>query len=34
LEVLSDAVTDALGRKGIRSTDESRWAVEDVPAEG
>jgi len=30
-EVLADAVAVALGRKGIRSTDESRRAMEDLP---
>jgi hypothetical protein len=32
-EVLSDALAQALGSKGIRSTDESRRAMEDMPAE-
>jgi hypothetical protein len=32
-EVLSDALAQALGAKGIRSTDESRRAMEDMPAE-
>jgi Nitrile hydratase beta subunit, N-terminal len=32
-EVLADAVTVALGHKGIRWTDESRRATEDLPAE-
>jgi hypothetical protein len=32
-EVLSDALAQALGRKGIRSTDESRRAIEDMPTE-
>jgi nitrile hydratase len=31
-EVLADAVAVALSRKGIRSTDESRRAMEDMPA--
>ena len=30
-EVISDAVTIALGAKGIRRTDESRRAMEDMP---
>jgi len=30
-EVLADAVAQALGAKGIRSTDESRRAMEDMP---
>ena len=32
-EVLSDAVTVALGFKGLRRTDESRRAMEDMPAD-
>jgi len=32
-EVISDAVAQALGRKGIRRTDESRRAMEDMPAD-
>jgi hypothetical protein len=32
-EVLADAVATALGRKGIRSTDESRRVMEDMPAD-
>jgi nitrile hydratase len=32
-EVLSDALAVALGRKGLRGTDESRRAMEDMPAE-
>ena len=32
-EVVSDALSQALGRKGIRSTDESRRAMEDMPAD-
>jgi nitrile hydratase len=32
-EVVADAVAQALGRKGIRSTDESRRAMEDMPAD-
>jgi len=32
-EVLSDAVAVALGYKGIRRTDESRRAMEDMPAD-
>lgn len=32
-EVMADAIAQALGRKGIRSTDESRRAMEDMPAE-
>jgi nitrile hydratase beta subunit-like protein len=32
-EVLSDAVAIALGAKGIRRTDESRRAMEDMPAD-
>jgi nitrile hydratase len=31
-EVVSDAVAIALGAKGIRRTDESRRAMEDMPA--
>jgi nitrile hydratase beta subunit-like protein len=31
-EVLADAVAQALGAKGIRTTDESRRAMEDMPA--
>jgi nitrile hydratase len=30
-EVVADAVAQALGAKGIRSTDESRRAIEDMP---
>jgi hypothetical protein len=32
-EVVADAVATALGRKGIRSTDESRRVMEDMPAD-
>ena len=32
-EVVADAVAQALGAKGIRTTDESRRAMEDMPAE-
>jgi nitrile hydratase subunit beta len=32
-EVLADAVAQALGGKGIRTTDESRRAMEDMPAD-
>ena len=32
-EVVADAVAMALSRKGVRSTDESRRAMEDMPAE-
>ena len=32
-EVISDAVALALGAKGIRTTDESRRAMEDMPAD-
>ena len=32
-EVLADAVTVALGARGLRSTDESRRAMEDMPAD-
>jgi nitrile hydratase subunit beta len=32
-EVLADAVAQALGSKGIRTTDESRRAMEDMPAD-
>lgn len=32
-EVLADAVAQALGARGIRTTDESRRAMEDMPAE-
>lgn len=32
-EVLADAVAQALGAKGVRTTDESRRAMEDMPAE-
>jgi nitrile hydratase len=32
-EVLSDALAQALGAKGIRRTDESRRAMEDMPAD-
>jgi len=32
-EVLSDAVTVALDAKGLRRTDESRRAMEDMPAD-
>ena len=31
-EVLADAVAQALGAQGIRTTDESRRAMEDMPA--
>ena len=31
-EVLADAVAQALGARGIRTTDESRRAMEDMPA--
>ena len=30
-EVLADAVSVALAKKGLRSTDESRRAIEDLP---
>jgi nitrile hydratase subunit beta len=30
-EVVSDAVAQALGARGIRTTDESRRAMEDMP---
>jgi hypothetical protein len=30
-EVLADAVAQALGARGIRTTDESRRAMEDMP---
>jgi nitrile hydratase len=30
-EILADAVTTALGGRGIRTTDESRRAMEDMP---
>jgi len=30
-EILADAVTTALGARGIRTTDESRRAMEDMP---
>jgi nitrile hydratase subunit beta len=30
-EVLADAITLALGARGIRTTDESRRAMEDMP---
>jgi len=32
-EVLADAVAQTLGAKGIRGTDESRRAMEDMPTE-
>jgi hypothetical protein len=32
-EIVADAVAQALGGKGIRTTDESRRAMEDMPAE-
>jgi nitrile hydratase len=32
-EVVADAVSQALGTKGIRTTDESRRAMEDMPAD-
>jgi nitrile hydratase subunit beta len=32
-EVVADAVAQALGAKGIRTTDESRRAMEDMPAD-
>jgi hypothetical protein len=32
-EVVADAVTTALGARGIRTTDESRRALEDMPAD-
>ena len=32
-EVMADAVASALGGKGIRTTDESRRAMEDMPAD-
>ena len=32
-EILADAVAQALGAAGIRTTDESRRAMEDMPAE-
>jgi nitrile hydratase subunit beta len=32
-EVMADAIAVALGYKGLRSTDESRRAMEDMPAE-
>jgi nitrile hydratase len=32
-EIVADAVAVALAAKGIRSTDESRRAMEDMPAE-
>jgi nitrile hydratase len=32
-EVLADAVAQALGARGIRTTDESRRAMEDMPAD-
>src|SRR3989442_2059438 len=32
-EVVADAVAMALGRKGIRGRDESRRAMEDMPAD-
>jgi hypothetical protein len=32
-EIVADAVAQALGAKGIRTTDESRRAMEDMPAE-
>jgi hypothetical protein len=32
-EVLADGIAQALGARGIRTTDESRRAIEDMPAE-
>ena len=32
-EVVADAVAVALGAKGLRTTDESRRAMEDMPAD-
>jgi len=32
-EVLADAVTVALGARGLRTTDEHRRAMEDMPAD-
>jgi hypothetical protein len=32
-EIMADAVAQALGAKGIRTTDESRRAMEDMPTE-
>lgn len=32
-EVVADAVASTLGRKGVRTTDESRRAMEDMPAD-
>src|SRR3981081_553086 len=32
-EVIADAVAQALGAKGIRGTDESRRAMEDMPTD-
>lgn len=32
-EVLADALAQALGAKGIRTTDEMRRAIEDMPAD-
>jgi nitrile hydratase len=32
-EILADAVAQALGARGIRSTDESRRAMEDMPSD-
>jgi nitrile hydratase subunit beta len=32
-EVVADAVAQALGARGIRTTDESRRAMEDMPAD-
>jgi hypothetical protein len=32
-EVMADAVSVALGHKGIRSTDQHRRAMEDMPAD-
>jgi nitrile hydratase subunit beta len=32
-EVLTDAIASALGAKGLRSTDQLRRAMEDMPAE-
>ena len=32
-EVVADGVAQALGAKGIRTTDESRRAMEDMPGE-
>lgn len=32
-EVLADALAQALGAKGLRTTDEMRRAIEDMPAD-